>query len=192
MKKVFEIILVMTVVFAAVSCSGDDGKQSVTPTPYEDITSTPAPEDTTAEPTDAPTTEPISESTDEPATDPDDEADRLANIFDKISQNKEEAVTGSYMDAVRSAAELLDWGYTTELSNDEIKRQVFNWLSDKGNDVQVAFAQKLASVDDAYAKLLGADAKTLLESAGCEDTLYPWSESTLESVETVMTAVGLR
>lgn len=36
------------------------------------------------------------------------------------------------------------------------------------------FSNKLASVYDVYQKLLGPDAKELLEQAGCDDAAYPW------------------
>ena len=44
------------------------------------------------------------------------------------------------------------------------------------------FSNKLASVYDAYQKLLGPDAKELLEQAGCDDAAYPWSDAPVESI----------
>lgn len=113
-------------------------------------------------------------------------------ILDDINENVQVGTTGAYMTAVQAAAKMLDWGTGTGLDSQEIKDATVSWLMDKGNDEQVAFAEKLRSVDDAYHKLLGADAQELLESAGCENTSYPWSDTPVETIETVMDAVGLR
>ena len=113
-------------------------------------------------------------------------------ILDEIDQNTEVGTAGSFMTAVQSAVKLLDWGTSTGLDPEEIREAAIAWLSDKGNDEQVAFAQKLASVDDAYQKLLGDGAEDLLASAGCEDAAYPWSSEPVENIEVIMEVVGLR
>lgn len=115
-------------------------------------------------------------------------------ILDEINQNTSVGTTGAYMTAVQSAVKLLDWGTTTGLDPQEIKEATVAWLLDKGNDEQVAFSEKLKAVDEAYQKLLGeqADAMELLESAGCGDAAYPWSDAPVESIEAIMEAVGLR
>ena len=115
-------------------------------------------------------------------------------ILDEINQNTSVGTAGAYMTAVQSAVKLLDWGTTTGLDPQEIKDATVAWLSDKGNDEQVAFSEKLAAVDEAYQKLIGekADAMELLESAGCGDAAYPWSDAPVESIEAIMEMVGLR
>ena len=95
-------------------------------------------------------------------------------------------------EVLEAAVKLLDWGTTTGLDTEEIKGATVAWMMDKGNDEQVAFAEKMALVDEAYQKLLGEDAEELLTSAGCEDAAYPWSDSPVESIEAVMEAIGLR
>ena len=95
-------------------------------------------------------------------------------------------------EVLEAAVKLLDWGTTTGLDTEEIKGATVARMMDKGNDEQVAFAEKMALVDEAYQKLLGEDAEELLTSAGCEDAAYPWSDSPVESIETVMEAIGLR
>lgn len=113
-------------------------------------------------------------------------------ILDEINQNTTVGTTGSFMTAVQSAVKLLDWGVATGLDPEEIKAATVAWMTDKGNDEQVAFAEKMALVDEAYQKLLGEDAQQLLSSAGCEDAAYPWSNAPVESIEAIMEAVGLR
>lgn len=53
------------------------------------------------------------------------------------------------------------------------------------------FSNKLASVYDAYQKLLGPDAKELLEQAGCDDAAYPWSDAPIETIEAIVEVVQL-
>lgn len=113
-------------------------------------------------------------------------------ILDEIAKNVQVGTAGSFMTAVQAAVKLLDWGTTTGLDTEEIKGATVAWMMDKGNDEQVAFAEKMALVDEAYQKLLGEDAEELLTLAGCEDAAYPWSDSPVESIEAVMEAIGLR
>lgn len=70
-------------------------------------------------------------------------------ILDEINQNVQIRTTGAYMTAVQEAVNLLDWGTGTGLDPQEIKEATVNWLMNKGNDEQVAFAEKLRKVDDA-------------------------------------------
>lgn len=74
---------------------------------------------------------------------------------------------------------------------EEIKSQVLAWLSEKGNDEQVAFSRKLSSVYDAYQELLGSDAEELLVSAGGDMSGYPWSDSPVETIEAIIDVVQL-
>lgn len=113
-------------------------------------------------------------------------------ILDEIAKNVQVGTAGSFMTAVQAAVKLLDWGTATGLDTEEIKSATVAWMMDKGNDEQVAFAEKMALVDEAYQKLLGEDAEELLTSAGCEDAAYPWSDGLVESIEAVMEAIGLR
>lgn len=80
---------------------------------------------------------------------------------------------------------------TEKESTMEIKREVVEWMSEKGNDEQVNFSRKLSSVYEAYQQLLGSDAEKLLVSAGCDDTGYPWSDSPVETIETIIDLVQL-
>ena len=67
------------------------------------------------------------------------------------------------------------------MTTDEIKKETVSWFSDKGNSEQVEFSNKLASVYDAYQKLL----------AGCDDAAYPWSDAPVETIEAIVEVVQL-
>ena len=115
----------------------------------------------------------------------------LKNILDEINTDIKPAITGNDLVSIRVASHLLNWGVGTNMKVEEIKKEVVEWLSDKGNDEQVMFSKKLACVYEAYQKLLGSDAEKLLASAGCDDAEYPWSDSPVETIEAIIEVVQL-
>lgn len=115
----------------------------------------------------------------------------LTNILDEINTDIQPRTAGTYMNSVRVASHLLNWGVGTSMGIEEIKSQVLAWLSEKGNDEQVAFSRKLSSVYGAYQELLGSDAEELLASAGGDMSGYPWSDSPVETIEAIIDVVQL-
>ena len=113
------------------------------------------------------------------------------DVLDEINTDIQPGTTGNGLISVKVAAHLLDWGVGTSMTTDEIKKETVSWHSDKGNSDQVEFSNKLASVYDAYQKLLGSDAKNLLEQAGCDDAAYPWSDAPVETIEAIIEVVQL-
>ena len=81
------------------------------------------------------------------------------DVLDEIDSDIQLGTDGNGMNSIKTATHLLNWGVGTSMTTDEIKKETVSWLSDKGNSEQVAFSNKLASVYDAYQKLLGSDAK---------------------------------
>ena len=81
------------------------------------------------------------------------------DVLDEIDSDIQPGTAGNGMNSIKTAAHLLNWGVGTSMTTDEIKKETVSWLSDKGNSEQVEFSNKLASVYDAYQKLLGSDAK---------------------------------
>ena len=88
-------------------------------------------------------------------------------VLDEIDLDIQPGTAGNGMNSIKTAAHLLNWGVGTSMTTDEIKKETVSWLSDKGNSEQVEFSNKFASVYDAYQKLLGSDAKNLLEQKCC-------------------------
>ena len=113
------------------------------------------------------------------------------DILDEIDTDIQPGTAGNGMISNNVAAHLLNWGVETSMTTDEVKKETVSWLSDKGNSEQVEFSNKLASVYDAYQKLLGSDAKELLEQAGCDDAAYPWSDTPVETIEAIVEVVQL-
>lgn len=117
--------------------------------------------------------------------------EEFRGVLDEINTDIQPGTTGNEMKSIKVAAHLLNWGVETGMTTDEIKKETISWLSDKGNSEQVEFSNKLASVYDAYQKLLGPDAKELLEQAGCDDAAYSWSDAPVETIETIVEVVQL-
>ena len=113
-------------------------------------------------------------------------------ILDEINNNVTVATAGSFMTAVKAAADLLDWGVNTGLDPEEIRQAAISWLAEMGNDAQTEFTEKLAQVDEAYRILLEDGAEDILSSAGVENAGYPWSDQEVETIEAIMEAAGLR
>lgn len=115
----------------------------------------------------------------------------LDNVLDEINTEINPGTAGNGMNSIRVAAHLLNWGVGTSMTTDEIKKETISWLSDMGNSDQVEFSSKLALVYESYNKLLGPNAEQLLESAGCTDAAYPWSDSPVETIEAIIDVVQL-
>ena len=113
------------------------------------------------------------------------------DVLDEIESDIEPGTAGNGMNSIKVAAHLLDWGVGTSMTTDEVKKETVSWLSGKGNSEQVEFSNKLASVYNAYRKLLGSDVKNLLEQAGCDDAAYPWSDAPVETIEAIVEVVQL-
>lgn len=112
-------------------------------------------------------------------------------ILDEIDADVAVGTAGASLTAVQAAASLLDWGASTGLDAEEIGEAVSTWLAAK-NDRLEECLQKMAMVDDACQKLLTADARELLDSAGCADVDITWGSQPSAAVEAVMQAAGLR
>ena len=115
----------------------------------------------------------------------------IDNVLDEINTEINPGTAGSEMNSIKVAAHLLNWGVGTSMTTDEIKKETISWLSVMGNSDQVEFSSKLALVYKSYNKLLGPDAEQLLESAGCDDAAYPWSDSPVETIEAIIDVVQL-
>ena len=111
-------------------------------------------------------------------------------ILDEINETVTVGTSGSSLLATRTAVKLLDWGMNTGLGTDEIEETTSTRLSQM--DDLTDFLHKLSLVDDAYQKLLGDNARELLDAAGYADTEITWGGEPVEPVEAIMRAAGLR
>lgn len=199
MKKTFIAIIVATMTFTLCACGTETtGSMTITETGTEqtvkqDIsTEQTNSEDSNTEKqntAEATTTSEISKAQQSQAKK--ESYAELDKVLDEINTEIKPGTAGSGMNSIKVAAHLLNWGVGTSMTADEIKKETINWLSDKGNSDQVEFSNKMASVYKVYNRLLGSDAKQLLEGAGCDDAAYPWSDSPVETIEAIVEVVQL-
>lgn len=109
-------------------------------------------------------------------------------ILEEIDALVTLGTSGSSMLAVQAAVKLLDWGENTGLDTREIQDAAAAWAAEQ----EAESLRKLSLVDEMYGRLLGDDARDLLDMAGCETMLVFWDSQPVEPIEAVMQGAGLR
>lgn len=99
---------------------------------------------------------------------------------------------GSSLKAIAQAARLMDWGMDTAMTEEEIFAAVDFFLSSLDETALAEYMTQLSLLDASYQQLLLPGQEELLETAGCADSRYPWTDMPIRCVETFFTAAGLR
>lgn len=187
--KLIEFILILAIVLGLLFVGKRYGNQILALVLPEGTTVTTILE--TKAPETAPETQPAPTAAPETAA-PETQPALELPILDVIEEEVLPGTAGSSLRAVRAAVQLLDWGVHTGLDTEEIRQATVDWLANKGNDDQAAFAQKLELVDDACNRLREGNARELLDEAGCQDTEIFWGSDPVAPIEAIMDAAGLR
>ena len=167
MKKIFSVFLIFAL--AAVLCAC--GVESVVPE------STPVPTvEPTAEPTPVPTVSPM-----------DADFENMLAGFSEIRAGS----SGSSLRAVQQAVKLLDWGTATNMNIDEISARTAAFMQSMDGDAAESYKEQLAPLYSTYRQLLTEGQEDLLESAGCENTAYPWGGAPLAGIEAIFETAGM-
>ena len=176
-KRLAALTLALVLVLALAACSSE--------------TQTPAASSTPTVVTPQPVPTPMAPATD-PARPAGTVTDQLIAVLTDVEKNVQVGVAGSTLKAVPYAVQLLDWGAGSTMTQSEIKSAVTAWLSNKGNDAQVAFSQQMDLIDTTCQTLMGSGARELLNSAGCQGVKGDWPVQASDRVEAILEAVGLR
>ncbi len=120
-----------------------------------------------------------------------DSAEGLAALLDNINTRVEVGTAGSSLKATYAAGQLLDWCAATKLSADDVRAATLAWMVNLGNDVQIAFAEKLALVNAACSSLRTDKGADLMSEAGYPSAAYPWTTLSPETLSSIMEAVGV-
>lgn len=99
---------------------------------------------------------------------------------------------GSSLKAVSQAARLMDWGMDTPMTEEEIFAAVDFYLSSLDDAALADYMMQLQLLDATYQQLLLPGQEALLETAGCANSRYPWTDMPIRCVESFFTAAGLR
>lgn len=176
MKKLFAFVLTLITALSLCACgSGTAGPAEATPSP--------APVESAA-----PTAEAV------PADNSVLEAQtaELTALLDDFGTRIQSGSAGSSLRAVAQAARLMDWGMSTGMTDAQISAAAADYLAALDEDAKALYLMQIDSLDYAYKQLLQPGQEELLSEAGCADAAYPWSDSPIPAVESLMTALGAR
>ena len=176
MKKLCAFILTLITALSLCACgSGTAGPAEATPSP--------APVESAA-----PTAEAV------PADNSVLEAQtaELTALLDDFGTRIQSGSAGSSLRAVAQAARMMDWGMSTGMTDAQISAAAADYLAALDEDAKALYLMQIDSLDYAYKQLLQPGQEELLSEAGCADAAYPWSDSPIPAVESLMTALGAR
>lgn len=176
MKKLFAFVLTLITALSLCACG------SGTAEPAE-ATPSPAPVESTAPTAEA---EPADNSVLAAQT------AELTALLDDFGTRIQSGSAGSSLRAVAQAARLMDWGMSTGMTDAQISAAAADYLAALGEDAKALYLMQIDSLDYAYEQLLQPGQEELLSEAGCADAAYPWSDSPIPAVESLMTALGAR
>ena len=177
MKKLFALILALAMVFALAACTDETevvtAESAAPQTAAPEASTEPSPE--AAIPA-QPTAEDIA---------------ALSTALDDLTASVRPGSSGCSLRAVISAAELLDWGSATAMDSEQISAAVTDWTADKDEATLSIFKESLLSVSDTCQQLRQENAPDLLDSAGCMDSGYPWSDAAYAAAQAVFDAAEI-
>ncbi len=176
MKKLFAFVLTLIMALSLCACG------SGTAEPAE-ATPSPAPVESAAPTAEA---EPADNSVLEAQT------AELTALLDDFGTRIQSGSAGSSLRAVAQAARLMDWGMSTGMTDAQISAAAADYLATLDEDAKALYLMQIDSLDYAYKQLLQPGQEELLSEAGCADAAYPWSDSPIPAVESLMTALGAR
>ena len=176
MKKLFAFVLTLITALSLCACgSGTAGPAEATPSPAPVESAAPTAE---AEPADNSVLEA--------------QTAELTALLDDFGTRIQSGSAGSSLRAVAQAARLMDWGMSTGMTDAQISAAAADYLAALGEDAKALYLMQIDSLDYAYKQLLQPGQEELLSEAGCADAAYPWSDSPIPAVESLMTALGAR
>lgn len=176
MKKLFAFVLTLITALSLCACG------SGTAEPAE-ATPSPAPVESAAPTAEA---EPADNSVLEAQT------AELTALLDDFGTRIQSGSAGSSLRAVAQAARLMDWGMSTGMTDAQISAAAADYLAALDEDAKALYLMQIDSLDYAYKQLLQPGQEELLSEAGCADAAYPWRDSPIPAVESLMTALGAR
>ena len=176
MKKLFAFVLTLITALSLCACgSGTAEPAEATPSPAPVESAAPTAE---AEPADNAVLEA--------------QTAELTALLDDFGTRIQSGSAGSSLRAVAQAARMMDWGMSTGMTDAQISAAAADYLAALDEDAKELYLMQIDSLDYAYKQLLQPGQEELLSEAGCADAAYPWSDSPIPAVESLMTALGAR
>lgn len=112
----------------------------------------------------------------------------LVDILTLIDEQMQPGTAGSSLTAAYLAATLMDWSCSTSLEEPAITEVTQEVISHSDPNAPASFTEKLQSVYNAYESLMTEQDASILADCGYSGNGYPWSESDMTALHTIMSA----
>lgn len=117
---------------------------------------------------------------------------QLDALLADIRANVWIGTAGSSLRAAQEAVKLMNWSVNTPLNDEQIADCVKGYISGLSEDEAAEFEMQLDSVDGMYKLLLEGGQEELMDDAGITESDIPFGSDSIEAVESIMRAAGLR
>ena len=146
---------------------------------------------TAAPATAAPTPESTPEVTAAPSASTVEDAEALKGLMADFAERIQPGTAGSSLKAAEQAVRLINWGISTQMTDEEISKTIGEYLAGLDNDQKEGYLLQMGLLADTYRQLLTPGQEGFLESAGCADSGYPWGSEPIPAVEAFFEATGV-
>lgn len=188
MKKLTLVLLTLAVMLSFAACGEKPGEVVIENAPAPVVTDAPAVPAPAPAPASAPEVTPVPLVPELPPV----WDETLNAVLDRITDDVRPGSAGASLRAVSCGADLLDWAYGSELSDDEIYSAVGCWMDTLDDSRLKSFFDAVLNVYDSCYDLKTDRAADLMDSAGVSSGYYPWNDSCFHKVEMVSYACGAR
>lgn len=147
---------------------------------------------TAAPATAAPTPESTPEVTAAPSASSAEDIETLKGLMADFGERIQPGTAGSSLKAAEQAVRLINWGISTQMTDEEISKTVGEYLAGLDSDQKEGYLLQMDLLADTYRQLLTPGQEGFLESAGCADSGYPWGSEPIPAVEAFFEATGVR
>ena len=140
----------------------------------------------------APTPESTPEVTAAPSASTAEDAEVLKGLMTDFKDRIQPGTAGSSLKAAEQAVRLINWGISTQMTDEEISKTVGEYLAGMDSEQKENYLLQMDLLDSTYQQLLTPGQDGFLESAGCADSGYPWGTEPIPAVEAFFEATGER
>ena len=140
----------------------------------------------------APTPESTPEVTAAPSASTAEDAEVLKGLMTDFKDRIQPGTAGSSLKAAEQAVRLINWGISTQMTDEEISKTVGEYLAGMDSEQKENYLLQMDLLDSTYQQLLTPGQEGFLESAGCADSGYPWGTEPVPAVEAFFEATGER
>ena len=139
----------------------------------------------------APTPESTPEVTAAPSTSTVEDGEALKELMADFKDKVQVGTAGSSLKAAEQAVRLINWGISTQMTDEEISKTVGEYLAGLNSDQKESYLLQMNLLDSMYQQLLTPGQEGFLESAGCAGSGYPWGNEPIPAVEAFFEATGV-